>query len=89
MDIDDFLDREISELGLSTEETKKIETKLYIPQFKEDFQSSPLFEDAKSSLSRGNLDEAEQYYSQLWQVFTVQPAYDFTVQVLDVVAHLA
>ncbi|MBI2558936.1 hypothetical protein HYW20_06455 [Candidatus Woesearchaeota archaeon] len=70
MDVDDFLDRELSELGLGTDKYEKLKTG--VPEFKEDFQQSPLFESITSSLSRGNLDEAEQSYVRLWNTLAQQ-----------------
>ncbi len=70
MDIDEFLDRELSDLGLQTDKTDKQEIEL--PQFKEQFEPSPLFENIKANLSRGNLEEAEQAYVQLWHILMQQ-----------------
>ena len=70
MDIDEFLDRELSDLDLQTRRTEKDE--LGLPEFKEQFESSPLFDNIKASLGKGNLDQAEQYYVQLWHILMQQ-----------------
>ena len=70
MDIDEFLDRELSDLDLQTRRTEKDE--LGLPEFKEQFESSPLFDNIKASLGKGNLDQAEQYYVQLWRILMQQ-----------------
>lgn len=71
MDIDEFLDREFSNLGLKTDKT---ETSAELPQYndKEDFGKSPLFENIKASLSKGDLEQAEQAYLQLWNILLQQ-----------------
>lgn len=69
MNIDEFLDREFSNLGLQTDKT---ETSVELPQFKEDFELSPLFENIKANLSKGNLEQAEQSYVQLWHILMQQ-----------------
>ena len=68
MDIDEFLDRELSGLGLDTSKTEKSETM----QFKEEFEPSSLFESIKANLSKGNLELAEQSYVQLWHILLQQ-----------------
>ncbi|MBS3113864.1 hypothetical protein J4448_02060 [Candidatus Woesearchaeota archaeon] len=69
MDIDEFLDRELSDLGLQTDKTEKLETE---PWIKEEFEPSPLVENIKTNLSKGNLEQAEQSYVQLWHVLMEQ-----------------
>jgi len=69
MDIDEFLDRELSELNLSTGKTENRETGSL---FKEDFEPSPLFENIKSDLGKGNIELAEQSYVQLWHMLLQQ-----------------
>ena len=71
MDIDEFLDRELSDLGIATEKTDKPETAEF-PEFQEQYESSPLFENIKADLSKGNLDMAEQAYVQLWHLLLEQ-----------------
>jgi len=68
MDIDEFLDREISDLGLITDKTEKLE----IPDFQAQAEPSPLLENIKHNLSKGNLEQAEQIYVQLWHVLMQQ-----------------
>ena len=68
MDIDEFLDRELSDLGLQSEKTEKQEIDV---AFQEQ-SSSPLFENIKSNLTRGNLEIAEQSYVQLWHMLSQQ-----------------
>lgn len=67
MDIDEFLDRELSDLGLLTDKAEQIE----LPEFKEQ-QASPLFENIKANLSKGALEQAEQAYVQLWHILIQQ-----------------
>ncbi|MBI2650296.1 hypothetical protein HYX04_03205 [Candidatus Woesearchaeota archaeon] len=68
MDIDEFLDRELSDLGLQTDKTEKLETE----QFQGQFEPSPLIENIKANLSKGNLEQAEQSYVQLWHILMEQ-----------------
>jgi len=70
MDIDEFLDRELSDLDLQTRKTEKDAFEL--PEFKEQYESSPLFENIKTSLGKGNLEQAEQSYVQLWHILMQQ-----------------
>lgn len=74
MNIDEFLDRELSELGLQTDGAEKAETssKPQLNQLNEGFEPSPLFESIKNSLSKGDIESAEQSYVQLWQVLLQQ-----------------
>lgn len=66
MDINDFLERELSDLGLDSAEKKRIE-----PHFKDSQALSSLI-DIKSNLSKGSLEEAEQSYMQLWHLLAKQ-----------------
>ena len=70
MDIDEFLDREFSGLDFVTDKSEK--RGIGGPELKEDFESSPLFENIKASLSKGNLEQAEQAYVQLWHILLEQ-----------------
>ncbi|MBI2657339.1 hypothetical protein HYX08_01445 [Candidatus Woesearchaeota archaeon] len=70
MDIDEFLDRELSDLGLQTDKAEK--EQIDLPAFKENTASSPLLEGIKVSLDRGNLELAEQSYEQLWRMLVEQ-----------------
>lgn len=72
MDIEEFLDRELSELGLQTGRTEKAEKSIELPDFEGDFGLSPLSDSIKASLSKGNLEQAEQSYIQLWRVLLQQ-----------------
>lgn len=67
MDIDEFLDREVSGLNL---ETGKTETGK--EQFRGSFEASPLFDSSMSNLSKGDLEIAEQSYVQLWNILMQQ-----------------
>ena len=69
MDIDEFLDRELSDLGLQTDRT---EEQISLPEFKEQVEPSPLVESIKANLSKGNLELAEQAYVQLWRILIQQ-----------------
>ena len=71
MDVDEFLDRELSELGLDTDMNEK-QGIVELPQQKEHVESSPLFENIKSNLSKGDLEQAEHSYVQLWGILTQQ-----------------
>lgn len=62
MDIDDFLDRELSDLGL---ETGKSETPDTAAPRADDI-GSPFIENIRAQLLKGNIDLAEQSYVQLW-----------------------
>lgn len=70
MDIDEFLDREVSGLNLETGKTETAETGM--EQFKGSFESSPLFDSSMSNLSKGDLEIAEQSYVQLWNILMQQ-----------------
>ena len=70
MDIDDFLDRELSDLGLQEDRAQKSETGS--SEIGEGNEQSPFFASIKSNLDKGNLQEAEQAYVQLWSTFTSQ-----------------
>ena len=63
MDIDEFLDRELSDVDLQTDKTEK--ESFDLPEFKEQIEPSPLFDNIKANLNRGNLEQAEQSYVQL------------------------
>lgn len=69
MDIDEFLDRELSDLGLQTDKAENTEAQ---SQFKENFETSPLFESIRINLGKGNLELAEQSYEQLWRLLMQQ-----------------
>mgnify|MGYP001599766470 FL=1 len=69
MDIDEFLDRETSELGLAAEKVEKSET---ITTEKENLEPSTLFESINAFLIKGNLEEAEQAFVQLWHLLLEQ-----------------
>ena len=69
MDIDEFLDRELSDLGLQTDNAEKQES--ILPEFKES-EASPLIENIKASLAKGNIEQAEQAYLQLWHILSQQ-----------------
>jgi len=67
MDIDEFLDRELSAIGLDTEKSEKPENAAYA-QPDDNFESSQLPDAIKDRLGRGDLELAEQSYSQLWRI---------------------
>lgn len=67
MDIDDFLDREASEVDSQGENKKTV---VEVSHSKVDQES--LFEGVKSSLSKGKLEEAEQAYIEMWKVLSQQ-----------------
>ena len=70
MDIDEFLDREVSELGLQPSKSEKSIANMDMSEFKD--KSSPLFDDIKTHLSNKNLKQAEQSYTQLWHLLAQQ-----------------
>lgn len=65
MDIEEFLDRELADLGSDFKEEKSA------AQLK-DYEQSPLVESINSSLSKGSLEEAEHSYMQLWHLLAQQ-----------------
>ncbi len=67
MDIDEFLDRELADLGSDLKEEKSNE-----PLFKDAQGQSPLIGSIKLNLSKGSLEEAEQSYLQLWHLLAQQ-----------------
>ena len=71
MDIDEFLDRELSDLGLQTDKSEKTAA-IELPGFTEQLEPSPLVENIKANLSKGNLEQAEQSYGQLWHILIEQ-----------------
>jgi hypothetical protein len=71
MDIDEFLDRELSDLDLSKGEARQDIT-IDSFEFKEQSDTSPLFEHIKSNIGTGNLEEAERSYVQLWHILIQQ-----------------
>ncbi|MBI1936106.1 hypothetical protein HYS31_06715 [Candidatus Woesearchaeota archaeon] len=70
MDIDEFLDREISGLNLPTDNAKKHETSEIIQPL--DMEPASLFDSIKASISSGKLEEAEQLYIRLWHTLIEQ-----------------
>ncbi|MBI2660199.1 hypothetical protein HYX07_03495 [Candidatus Woesearchaeota archaeon] len=66
MDIDEFLDRELSDLDLETGKTEKNEP---LAEFQDE---SPLAENIRADLSKGNIEQAEQAYMQLWHILSQQ-----------------
>ena len=72
MDIDEFLDRELSELDLGMDKTKNLKANEEFQEIGENFEPSTLFENIKSSLDKGNIGEAEQSYAQLWRILLKQ-----------------
>ena len=62
MDIDEFLDREIADLGVdSCNDEKSLDSAA-----KSEIDQSALFQSAKFGLGTANLENAEQSYTQLW-----------------------
>ena len=72
MDIDEFLDRELSDLDSSSGESQRQGIKIDASQFEGQSDTSPLFEHIKSNISTGNLEEAERSYVQLWHILIQQ-----------------
>ena len=72
MNIDEFLDREFSDVTSEAGSDGKHEKASHSTAFKEPLKSLPLFEHVKSYLSKGNLDSAEQAYIQLWRILLQQ-----------------
>ncbi|HLC60128.1 MAG TPA: hypothetical protein VJJ52_01740 [Candidatus Nanoarchaeia archaeon] len=74
MDIDEFLDRELADLGHDSSYSSAqsgIQPDQQ-PGVQQADDSSPILESIKSNLSRGNLEEAEHAYIQLWRVLMQQ-----------------
>src|SRR3989338_1921727 len=69
MDIDDFLDRELSELGLGTGKSEEAQAGSGIEG---PLEASPLFESIRANLSQGSLEQADQLYVQLWHILMQQ-----------------
>src|SRR3989338_9900365 len=67
MDIDEFLDRELSDLGLQTDSAEKPEI---LPEFQE--SESSLMGSIRDNLGKGNIEQAEQAYLQLWHILSQQ-----------------
>ncbi len=67
MDIDEFLDRELSDLDLSTDkaEEQEISPAVY-------GENSEFLENIRANLGKGDLESAEQSYAQLWHVLAQQ-----------------
>ena len=72
MDIDEFLDRELSDLSSSSGESQRQDIAIDTSQFEDQSDTSPLFEHIKSNISAGNLEEAESSYVQLWHILIQQ-----------------
>src|SRR3989344_7297181 len=72
MDIDEFLDRELSDLSSSSGEPQRQDIKIDASQLEEQSDTSPLFEHIKSNINTGNLEEAERSYVQLWHILIQQ-----------------
>ena len=70
MDIDEFLDRELADLarGSSSSDLQSSSQ----PEQQDTGDSSTLLESTKSSLDKGNLEEAEKFYLQLWHALMQQ-----------------
>ncbi len=68
MDIDEFLDRELSSLGLPVEKTDK-PAEISQPNLE---STSPIFDSIRDNLGKGSLDQAEQSYIQLWHMLVQQ-----------------
>lgn len=71
MDIDEFLDRELSDIGLQTDKTEKTET-VDIMASEADSEQYPIFEHIQSNLIKGDIDEAEKSYIRLWSTLIEQ-----------------
>ncbi|MBI2657054.1 hypothetical protein HYX03_04905 [Candidatus Woesearchaeota archaeon] len=70
MDIDEFLDRELSDLGLQTDKAEK--EAIELPEFSGQAGQSSLFDNIRANLSKGSLEQAEQAYVQLWHILLEQ-----------------
>ena len=68
MDIDDFLDGELSQVGVPPPpDVERQKTKM---QAEMSNQFSPSFERIREDLSKGNLDVAEKSYAMLWNLLS-------------------
>ncbi len=68
MNIDEFLDREFSGMESRTDK-EKIDFELL---GQEEIDKGTLFDDIRANLAKGNLEEAEEAYIQLWNIFLKQ-----------------
>ena len=71
MDIDEFLDRELSDLTTPSDASQQKSSGADVQEFKEQ-DALPLLDSIKGNLSQGNLGQAEQSYVQLWHVLVQQ-----------------
>src|SRR3989344_8015601 len=71
MDIDEFLDRELSDIGSPMDKVDRPKTGRG-PELRESAQPSPLYENTISNLGKSNLEQAEQSYNQLWRMLQQQ-----------------
>ena len=71
MDIDEFLNRELTDLGLSAD-AEKSENKLDSGMKEDANLTQTLFADIKRDLTKANLDEAERLYNGLWNALLQQ-----------------
>ncbi len=73
MDVNEFLEREIKELGLSQKkEESKVKVSSEPEQTEESYSQRQLFEKIKIKLDQGKLDDAKKYYLSLWNIFLKQ-----------------
>ncbi len=72
MNIDEFLEREIVDLGMESGKNVNVEAPIESQVFKEESAASTSFEAIKSSLGSNDLDSVEKSYAQLWQALLDQ-----------------
>src|SRR3989344_4348462 len=74
MDIDEFLDRELADLGRdgSYSSAQPDMQPAQQQEMQQEYDSSTIIKGIRSNLGRGNLEEAEQAYVQLWRVLMQQ-----------------
>lgn len=72
MDVDEFLDRELAGLDLPIPQDEKPTLSANADVAHAGNDTSQLSDNIKASLSSGNLEQAEQLYLQLWNVFKDQ-----------------
>lgn len=72
MDIDEFLDREFSDIVFDKERTERHEPTAEFQKLNENVGQSPLFESARTYLGNGKLEDAEKSYIKLWQILLQQ-----------------
>ena len=86
MDIEDFLEKEVSDLGVSTDKTT-LESNDEFLGAKDDFEQLSLFDRARKSLAKGDLVSTEQMYNQMW-IAILEQKFKWNKQLYDQIGML-